>query len=102
MYAARRTTTIDTHDVELIDVTKRFGGVVAVEGVSLRVARASYCCLLGPSGCGKTSLLRLIAGHETASEGDVLIAGANVTELPPARRGTTFDAAWSWRRSRSR
>ena len=90
MYAARRTTTIDTHDVELIDVTKRFGGVVAVEGVSLRVARASYCCLLGPSGCGKTSLLRLIAGHETASEGDVLIAGANVTELPPARRGTAM------------
>ena len=76
--------------MELVEVTKRFGGVVAVEGVSLRVARASYCCLLGPSGCGKTSLLRLIAGHETASEGDVLIAGVNVTGLPPARRGTAM------------
>ena len=85
-----RAETIGAYDVELVSVTKRFGSTLAVEDVSLRVAQASYCCLLGPSGCGKTSLLRLIAGHEAVSEGDVLIAGSNVTGLPPAQRGTAM------------
>ena len=57
---------------------------------SRRIPKASYCCLLGPSGCGKTSTLRMIAGHETISEGDVLIDGANVTGLPPLKRGTAM------------
>ena len=78
------------HDVELVEVVKRYGATVAVKGVSLRVAPTSYCCLLGPSGCGKTTTLRMIAGHETVSEGDVLIHGKNVTELPPGRRGTAM------------
>ena len=77
-------------DVELVSVTKRFGTSVAVDEVSLRIPRASYCCLLGPSGCGKTTTLRLIAGHEAVTEGDVLIGGANVTMLPPVRRGTAM------------
>ncbi len=77
-------------DVELIGVTKRYGGTVAVDDVSLRIPKASYCCLLGPSGCGKTSTLRMIAGHETISEGDVLIDGQNVTGLPPIKRGTAM------------
>ena len=55
-----------------------------------RVPAASYCCLLGPSGCGKTSTLRMIAGHESASEGDILIGPVNVTDLPPAKRGTAM------------
>ncbi|MDO9713436.1 ABC transporter ATP-binding protein [Paracraurococcus lichenis] len=78
------------YDVELVSVTKRYDGTVAVDGVSLRIPRASYCCLLGPSGCGKTSTLRMIAGHEVVSEGDVLIHDVNVTDLPPAARGTAM------------
>jgi putative spermidine/putrescine transport system ATP-binding protein len=78
------------YDVELVAVTKRYGGTVAVDGISLRIPRATYCCLLGPSGCGKTSTLRMIAGHEVVSEGDVLIHDTNVTDLPPVRRGTAM------------
>lgn len=78
------------HDLELVSVSKRFGGVTAVDAVSLRVARGSYCCLLGPSGCGKSTTLRMAAGHEAVSEGDVLIRGENVTDRPPARRGTAM------------
>jgi putative spermidine/putrescine transport system ATP-binding protein len=77
-------------DVELVAVTKRFGATVAVDRVSLRIPHGSYCCLLGPSGCGKTTTLRMIAGHEAATEGDILIDGQNVTDLPPIRRGTAM------------
>ena len=77
-------------DVELITVTKRYGTSVAVDGISLRIPKASYCCLLGPSGCGKTSTLRMIAGHETITEGDILINGGNVTDLAPGQRGTAM------------
>ncbi|HKM69439.1 MAG TPA: ATP-binding cassette domain-containing protein, partial [Stellaceae bacterium] len=66
-------------DVELVAVTKRYGATLAVDDISLRIAPASYCCLLGPSGCGKTSTLRMIAGHEQITEGDVLIRDRNVT-----------------------
>ncbi len=76
--------------VELVAVTKRYGATVAVHAIDLRIPAGSYCCLIGPSGCGKTSTLRMIAGHETASEGDILIVGRNVTELPPAARGTAM------------
>jgi putative spermidine/putrescine transport system ATP-binding protein len=76
--------------VELVAVSKRYGPVTAVDGIDLRIQAGSYCCLIGPSGCGKTSTLRMIAGHEAASEGDVLIGGRNVTELPPAQRGTAM------------
>ena len=77
-------------NIELIGVTKHFGVSTAVDRVTLKVPPASYCCLLGPSGCGKTTTLRLIAGHETASEGDILISNRNVTEAPPAQRGTAM------------
>ncbi|EHM02297.1 ABC transporter, ATP-binding protein [Acetobacteraceae bacterium AT-5844] len=77
--------------VELIGVTKRYGpAAVAVDDISLAIPSGSYCCLLGPSGCGKTSTLRMIAGHEEISEGDVLIGGTNVTDLPPVARGTAM------------
>ena len=78
------------YEVELVAVTKRYGATVAVDGISLRVPPASYCCMLGPSGCGKTTTLRMIAGHETLSEGDILINSVNVTDLPPAHRGTAM------------
>ena len=77
-------------DVELVAVTKKYGNATAVDAVSLRIPKASYCCLLGPSGCGKTSTLRMIAGHETITDGDVLIQGANVTGMPPIKRGTAM------------
>jgi putative spermidine/putrescine transport system ATP-binding protein len=77
-------------NLELVRVTKRYGATVAVDAIDLRVAAGSYCCLLGPSGCGKTSTLRMIAGHESASEGDILIGPTNVTDLPPAKRGTAM------------
>ncbi|HTT81337.1 MAG TPA: ABC transporter ATP-binding protein [Stellaceae bacterium] len=78
------------YDVELLSVGKRFGTTVAVDGISLRVPAGSYCCLLGPSGCGKTTTLRMIAGHEFVSTGDILINGQLVTDQPPARRGTAM------------
>ena len=78
------------YDVELVSVTKRYGAAVAVDRLSLRIPSQSYCCLLGPSGCGKTTTLRLIAGHEFASDGDILIDDHNITDLPPARRGTAM------------
>ena len=76
--------------VELEGVSKRYGPALAVNDVSLRIAAGAYCCLLGPSGCGKTTTLRIIAGHETASAGRVLIGGTDVTAAKPGRRGTAM------------
>jgi putative spermidine/putrescine transport system ATP-binding protein len=77
-------------NLELAALTKLYGSTVAVDAIDLKVAANSYCCLLGPSGCGKTSTLRLVAGHETASSGDIIIGAKNVTDLPPAGRGTAM------------
>src|SRR5579863_3512504 len=77
-------------NLELIHVTKRYGATVAVDAIDLKVPAGVYCCLLGPSGCGKTSTLRMIAGHESATVGDILIGSTNVTDLPPAKRGTAM------------
>ena len=77
-------------DIELVALTKRYGGTVAVDAINLKIASGSYCCLLGPSGCGKTTTLRMIAGHEEASDGDVILGAENITSLPPAARGTAM------------
>jgi len=72
----------------LIDgVRKAFGPVVALESVSLTVADGEFLALLGPSGCGKTTLLRIIAGLETQTEGRILLGGRDVSGLPPRKRG---------------
>ncbi len=76
--------------LELVKVTKRYGSATAVDAIDLRVPAGAYCCLLGPSGCGKTSTLRMIAGHESVTEGDIILGAQNVTELPPAGRGTAM------------
>ncbi|MDF0601242.1 ABC transporter ATP-binding protein [Psychromarinibacter sp. C21-152] len=76
--------------VELAAVTKRYGDALAVDAISLKVKAGSYCCLLGPSGCGKTSTLRMIAGHESVTDGDILIGHTVVNEDPPAQRGTAM------------
>ncbi len=67
-------------------VTKRYGPVVAVDNVTLEVAEGEFFALLGPSGCGKTTLLRMLAGFETPTEGRVLIDGEDVSRTPPNRR----------------
>ncbi|HEY0557978.1 MAG TPA: ABC transporter ATP-binding protein [Thermoanaerobaculia bacterium] len=72
--------------VEIQDVTKRFGAVTAVDGVSLSIGRGELFALLGPSGCGKTTLLRMIAGFEAPSAGTIHIQGRDVTQVPPHRR----------------
>ena len=78
------------HDLELVHLVKRYGGTVAVNDVSHVFNPGSYVCLLGPSGCGKSSTLRMIAGHETVTEGQIVLDGADITALPPARRGTAM------------
>ncbi len=70
----------------LENVHKAFGAVKAVNGFNLSVADGEFIALLGPSGCGKTTTLRIIAGLETLDEGRVVIAGKDVTELPPRDR----------------
>jgi putative spermidine/putrescine transport system ATP-binding protein len=77
-------------DVELIRLTKRYGGTLAVDAIDLRVPSGAYCCLLGPSGCGKTTTLRMIGGHETVSGGDVVIGPKAVGDATPAQRGTAM------------
>jgi len=72
--------------VELKNLVKRFPGVTAVNHVDLEVRDREVFSLLGPSGCGKTTILRIIAGLETADEGEVLIGGSVVNEVPPYRR----------------
>jgi len=81
---------LEPADLELVHLTKRYGAATAVDSIDLKVPAGAYCCLLGPSGCGKTSTLRMIAGHEGATEGDILIGPTNVTDFPPARRGTAM------------
>ncbi len=76
--------------LELIAVSKLYGETIAVDAIDLKIAGGTYCCLLGPSGCGKTTTLRMIAGHETVSKGDVILHGENVTDRPPAGRGTAM------------
>jgi putative spermidine/putrescine transport system ATP-binding protein len=81
-------------DLELVKLVKRYGtgpaAPVAVDAIDLRIEAGHYCCLLGPSGCGKTSTLRMIAGHEEASEGDIVLGGRNITNLPASARGTAM------------
>lgn len=73
-------------DLELRGLRKRYGGYVAVDGVSLKVAKGQFVCLLGPSGCGKTTTLRCVAGLEEPDDGDILIGGREVTRDPPWQR----------------
>ncbi|OED38287.1 Fe3+/spermidine/putrescine ABC transporter ATP-binding protein [Chromatiales bacterium (ex Bugula neritina AB1)] len=77
--------------LELTRVTKQFGrNVVAVDNFSEYFESGSYICLLGPSGCGKTTTLRMIAGHESTTSGDIKLGGKSIVSLPPAKRGTAM------------
>ena len=77
------------YEVDVSNVTKRFGAVTAVDSVSLGVRSGEFLTLLGPSGCGKTTLLRIIAGFESPDQGSVVLCGRDVTGLPPYRRDVT-------------
>lgn len=72
------------------EVTKRFGSVLAVDRVSLQIEPGELVTLLGPSGCGKTTILRIVAGLETATDGQVFIGETDVTRLPPNARDVTM------------
>ena len=76
--------------LELITVTKKYGDAIAVDNISLKIQQGTYTCLLGPSGCGKSSTLRMVAGHESISIGDVILNGKNITDFAPSNRGTAM------------
>ncbi|EAU46525.1 ABC transporter ATP-binding protein [Salipiger bermudensis] len=77
-------------DLKLVNVTKRYGETVAVKSINHHFRSGSYACLLGPSGCGKSTTLRMIAGHESVSDGSIVLDGRDVSYLPPAKRGTAM------------
>ena len=86
-----------TPTLEARDVTKRFGDVVALDGLSLSVARGEFVVVVGASGCGKSTLLNLFAGFEAPSEGAVLLDGAPIADVEP-RCGMVFQsyALFAW------
>ena len=74
----------------LENVSKRFGEVLAVDGVDLEVEHGEFVVFVGPSGCGKSTMLRMISGLESVSEGRILIGGEEVTRVAPSRRGVAM------------
>ena len=74
------------HIIDIQNVSKRFGEKIALRDINLYVRKGEFMTILGPSGCGKTTLLRLLAGFETASKGNITIAGNDITNLPPYKR----------------
>ena len=72
--------------IQIKHVTKRFGQLAAVDDVSIDIKEGEFFVLLGPSGCGKTTLLRMIAGFEVPTEGQILIDGQDMANVPPNKR----------------
>jgi len=78
-------------DIELAGLSKTYDGVTnVVDGVNLKIPDGAYCCFLGPSGCGKTTILRMIAGHEEPTAGEIVIGGENVAGMAPVERRTAM------------
>jgi spermidine/putrescine transport system ATP-binding protein len=73
-------------DVSLVNVTKKFGDLVAVDNVSFDVPKGSFFSILGPSWSGKTTILRMIAGFEVPTSGDIFIGEKRVNDVPPNKR----------------
>ncbi len=76
--------------LELRGLEKHYGGIHAVDGIDVAVADGEFLAILGPSGCGKSTIMRMIAGLEMPSAGDVLIGGKSVTHLPPRARNVSM------------
>ncbi len=76
----------ETPIISIRNVSKRFGDFVALADISIDIKPGEIFALLGPSGCGKSTLLRIIAGFETPTDGDILIDGQDVTDIPPNKR----------------
>lgn len=72
--------------IEVRNITKKFGDMTAVDDLNLKIRRGEFVTLLGPSGCGKTTLLRMIAGFDTSTEGKIFLEGVDVTQIPPNKR----------------
>jgi iron(III) transport system ATP-binding protein len=72
--------------LDLRRVRKEFGGFTALQGIDLGIRQGEFVCFLGPSGCGKTTLLRIIAGLETQTAGEIWQGGRDISRLPPAQR----------------
>ena len=72
--------------IEVHNVSKHFGDKTVLDNINLNVKKGEFVTILGPSGCGKTTLLRLIAGFQTTSEGEIRIAGKEITQTPPHLR----------------
>ena len=72
--------------IEVKSVTKMFDGVTVVDDISLSIKRGEFVTLLGPSGCGKTTLLRMIAGFEAPTKGQIFLEKQDVTAVPPHKR----------------
>ncbi|MGZ5214390.1 MAG: ABC transporter ATP-binding protein, partial [Actinomycetota bacterium] len=73
-------------EVQLVDLVKRFGDFTAVAGINLQMPSGEFFSLLGPSGCGKTTTLRMIAGFERPTEGQILLDGVDMAQTPPHKR----------------
>ncbi|MBW4484730.1 MAG: ABC transporter ATP-binding protein [Tildeniella torsiva UHER 1998/13D] len=81
---------VEAKGVSLRDVTKSYGSFTAVQNITLDIAAGSYTCLLGPSGCGKTTTMRMIAGHEDISKGDIYIGETRINDIPATQRNTAM------------
>ena len=95
-------------EVSLVALAKKFGDTVAVDAIDAEIAPASYCCLPGPSGCGKTTTLRMIAGHEMPTSGEIVLGDPGYStpeqytkEITIANDGIC-DQAQGWRTSEPR
>jgi spermidine/putrescine transport system ATP-binding protein len=81
---------MESYDVELRNATKRFGDVVAVDGVDLAVKTGEFVSIIGPSGCGKTTTMRMIAGLDQPDAGEVIIRGKAMQGVPPYERNVAL------------
>ena len=77
-------------EIQLKNISKRWGDFIGVHRFDLTIADQEFLVLLGPSGCGKTTTMRMIAGLEDATEGDIIVGGKRINDLDPKDRGRCY------------